>query len=123
MKKLLDQLETVTFSFHGTKTLTTGEGGMFVTNDLDLYEKFTHFQIMEDLGIKKQFWPDMIGFKYKMSNIQAAIGCAQIERIDELISKKRDIFNLYKKHLKNYPLNLILNTNFVPMVIGCRQLF
>ena len=93
-----------TFSFHGTKTLTTGEGGMFVTNDLDLYEKVHTLSSHGRSRNQKQFWPDMIGFKYKMSNIQAAIGCAQIERIDELISKKRDIFNLYKKHLKELPV-------------------
>tara|TARA_B100000242_G_scaffold224608_1_gene165175 strand:+ start:55 stop:1170 length:1116 start_codon:yes stop_codon:yes gene_type:complete len=94
-----------TFSFHGTKTITTGEGGMFVTNDFDLYEKvYTLSNHGRSRNQKKQFWPDMIGFKYKMSNIQAAIGCAQLERIDELIRKKRDIFNMYKKHLKDLPL-------------------
>ena len=51
----------------------------------------------------KTVWPDMIGFKYKMSNLQAAIGCAQIERIDELLTKKREIFNFYKNNLKNLP--------------------
>lgn len=85
------------FSFHGTKTLTTGEGGMFVTNDPNLFDKVltlsNHGRVR---GQQKQFWPDMIGFKYKMSNIQAAIGCAQLERIDELISRKREIFYTYK---------------------------
>jgi perosamine synthetase len=66
------------FSFHGTKTLTTGEGGMFVTNDDALYEKvLTLSNHGRARGQTKQFWPDMVGFKYKMSNIQAAIGCAQ----------------------------------------------
>lgn len=85
------------FSFHGTKTVTTGEGGMFVTNDPNLYEKVltlsNHGRIR---GQQKQFWPDMVGFKYKMSNIQAAIGCAQLERIDELIARKREIFYTYR---------------------------
>lgn len=91
-----------TFSFHGTKTITTGEGGMFVTNDAALYE---HVLTLSNHGRSrkqtKQFWPDMIGFKYKMSNIQAAIGCAQMERIDSLIEKKRNIFYYYKEKLKN----------------------
>ena len=43
---------------------------------------------------EKQFWPDMVGFKYKISNIQAAIGCAQMERIDELVSKKCHFISL-----------------------------
>ncbi len=89
-----------TFSFHGTKTITTGEGGMFVTNDAALYE---HVLTLSNHGRSrkqtKQFWPDMIGFKYKMSNIQAAIGCAQMERIDEMIRRKREILAYYKKNL------------------------
>lgn len=88
------------FSFHGTKTLTTGEGGMFVTNDERLYETvLTLSNHGRARGQTKQFWPDMVGFKYKMSNIQAAIGCAQVERIEELILKKRDIFSYYRERL------------------------
>lgn len=88
------------FSFHGTKTLTTGEGGMFVTNDHKLYERVLTFSNHgRARGQTKQFWPDMVGFKYKISNIQAAIGCAQIERIDELIKRKREILSVYKNQL------------------------
>lgn len=93
-----------TFSFHGTKTITTGEGGMFVTNDDELYE---HVLTLSNHGRSrrqtKQFWPDMIGFKYKMSNIQAAIGCAQMERIDGLIARKREIFKHYADSLLKLP--------------------
>lgn len=89
-----------TFSFHGTKTITTGEGGMFVTNDEALYEKvFTLSNHGRAPGQTKQFWPDMVGFKYKMSNVQAAIGCAQVERIEELVKRKREIFKYYAEHL------------------------
>jgi perosamine synthetase len=96
-----------TFSFHGTKTMTTGEGGMFVTNDDDLYEKvLTLSNHGRACGQSKQFWPDVIGFKYKLSNIQAAIGCAQMERIDELITGKRRIFNYYLEHLHDLPLKM-----------------
>lgn len=92
------------FSFHGTKTLTTGEGGMFVTNDSNLYEQvLTLSNHGRARGQIKQFWPDMVGFKYKMSNIQAAIGCAQVERIDELIARKREIFAYYRKRLASIP--------------------
>jgi perosamine synthetase len=88
------------FSFHGTKTLTTGEGGMFVTDDADLYEHvLTLSNHGRAQGQNKQFWPDMVGFKYKMSNIQAAIGCGQMERIEELIARKREIFSFYREHL------------------------
>lgn len=92
------------FSFHGTKTITTGEGGMFVTNDSDLYKRVltlsNHGRASDQI---KQFWPDMIGFKYKLSNIQAAIGCAQMERIDSLILRKREILKIYREKLLELP--------------------
>jgi perosamine synthetase len=92
------------FSFHGTKTITTGEGGMFVTNDADLYETvLTLSNHGRARGQTKQFWADTIGFKYKISNIQAAIGCAQMERIDELIDRKRDILKYYRERLECLP--------------------
>ena len=89
-----------TFSFHGTKTLTTGEGGMFVTSDAGLREKvLTLSNHGRARAQKKQFWPDMVGYKYKMSNIQAAIGCGQLERIKELVGRKRAILAAYKARL------------------------
>ena len=89
------------FSFHGTKTLTTGEGGMFVTNDADMYETvLTLSNHGRARGQAKQFWPDAVGFKYKISNIQAAIGCAQMERVEELIGRKRDILQYYRERLE-----------------------
>ncbi|MDD5228100.1 MAG: DegT/DnrJ/EryC1/StrS family aminotransferase, partial [Methylococcales bacterium] len=92
------------FSFHGTKTVTTGEGGMFVTNDEQLYETvLTLSNHGRSRNQVKQFYSDMIGFKYKISNIQAAIGCAQIERIDDLILRKREILSYYRQHLVNLP--------------------
>lgn len=95
------------FSFHGTKTLTTGEGGIFVTNDADLYETvLTLSNHGRSRNQSTQFWPDRIGYKYKMSNIQAAIGCGQMERIDELIREKRRVFSDYKKGLKDSPLRM-----------------
>lgn len=97
------------FSFHGTKTITTGEGGMFVTNDESLYEKvLTLSNHGRARGQTKQFWPDMIGFKYKMSNIQAAIGCAQIERVTNLSARKHEIFEYYKNGLLVTP-SLMMN--------------
>lgn len=91
------------FSFHGTKTITTGEGGMFVTNDASLFEQVltlsNHGRARDQT---KQFWPDILGFKYKMSNIQAAIGCAQMERIDDLVNKKREIMEFYRANLAKF---------------------
>jgi perosamine synthetase len=88
------------FSFHGTKTLTTGEGGMFVTDDPSLYETaLTLSNHGRARGQRKQFWPDMLGYKFKMSNIQAALGCAQLGRIEELVARKREILAYYRDRL------------------------
>jgi perosamine synthetase len=95
------------FSFHGTKTVTTGEGGIFVTNDDALYEKaLTLSNHGRARGETRQFWPETIGFKYKMSNLQAAIGCAQMERIEELIAGKRRVFEHYREALRGLPLSM-----------------
>lgn len=93
------------FSFHGTKTVTTGEGGSFVTNDDALYERvLTLSNHGRAQGETRQFWPEIVGFKYKMSNVQAAIGCAQLERIDELVAGKRRVFDYYHHALRDLPL-------------------
>ena len=88
------------FSFHGTKTITTGEGGMFVTNDKRLYNRFNklcnHGRSLKQWGA---FTADEIGYKYKISNIQAAIGFAQLRRVHDLVSKKRDIMEMYRERL------------------------
>ena len=106
------------FSFHGTKTLTTGEGGMYVSNDSDLYEQvLTLSNHGRAKGQVKQFWPETVGFKYKMSNIQAAIGCAQVERVQELICRKREIFSYYRDRLAVYP-GLYMNSEPPNVVIG-----
>jgi perosamine synthetase len=95
------------FSFHGTKTITTGEGGMFVTNDDALYERvLTLSNHGRSRTESRQFWPAMVGYKYKMSNLQAAIGCAQLERVDELIGRKREIFQYYQSAFKDLPLKM-----------------
>ena len=93
------------FSFHGTKTITTGEGGMLVTDDDKLYEQvLTISNHGRSKDQPQQFWSETIGFKYKMSNIQAAIGCAQIERVDELILQKKNIFDEYNQLLHDLPI-------------------
>jgi perosamine synthetase len=87
------------FSFHGSKTLTTGEGGMLVTDREDVYQRVL---VLRDHGRKpgdKMFWNTEVGYKYKMSSMQAAMGLAQLERIEELIDRKRKIFAWYQKEL------------------------
>ena len=106
------------FSFHGTKTLTTGEGGMFITNDPELYEKVLTLSNHGRAKVQiKQFCPNVVGFKYKMSNIQAAIGCGQMERTHELVSRKREIFTYYQQQLAGLP-GLTMNPEQAKTVNG-----
>jgi perosamine synthetase len=117
------------FSFHGTKTVTTGEGGMFVTNDAALYERvLTLSNHGRAPGEPRQFWPSMVGFKYKMSNIQAAIGCAQMERIEELVARKREILAIYRQRLEKHPAVRMnpeplgtVNGAWMPTVVFARE--
>lgn len=87
------------FSFFGNKIITTGEGGMCVTNDGKLYEKM---RVLRDHGMdpKRKYWHGVIGFNYRMTNVQAAIGVAQLKKIDKLIKIKRKISKAYNSQLK-----------------------
>jgi perosamine synthetase len=86
------------FSFQGAKLLVTGEGGMLVTSNKDLYEKAKKIWD-QGRNPNKAFWIDADGVKFKMSNVQAALGLGQIQRADELIEMKRRIFSWYEEGL------------------------
>lgn len=90
---------TSCFSFHGSKIMTTGEGGMLVTDDDHLYRRCMIARDHGRLPGDTLFQNIEIGHKYKMSNLQAALGLAQLERLDELVQKKREIFFWYKEAL------------------------
>lgn len=85
-----------TFSFYGNKTITTGEGGMIVTNNDELAEKM---RIMRDHGMKPRYWHIVLGFNYRMTSLQAAVGLAQLSKIDKLLEKKRRIAKIYEEVL------------------------
>jgi perosamine synthetase len=91
------------FSFHGSKTLTTGEGGMLVTDDSALYDRVLFLRDHGRIPGGKMFWNGAVAFKYKMSALQAALGLAQLERIAELVGKKRQIFRWYQEELQHFP--------------------
>lgn len=93
--------DTGVFSFHGSKTMTTGEGGMLVTNRKDIYSRCLFLRDHGRNPGDRMFWNTEVSYKYKMSSMQAALGLAQLERIDELIERKRQIFNWYKSELSN----------------------
>lgn len=87
------------FSFYGNKTITTGEGGMVATNDVDIIDRI---KILKDQGKSKQkrYWHEIIGYNYRMTNIQASIGLAQLENINKFIKRKREIAKYYHENLQ-----------------------
>jgi perosamine synthetase len=97
------------FSFHGSKTMTTGEGGMLVTDDDTLAARVRKLQDHGRNPGDTRFLNDEVAYKYKMSALQAALGLAQIERIGELVAEKRRIFSWYRDRLAGIA-GLALNT-------------
>lgn len=87
------------FSFHGSKTVVTGEGGMLATNDKELFDRVLFLRDHGRNPGDRFFLNTEIAFKYRMSAVQAALGVAQMERIDELIARKRAIFGWYHARL------------------------
>lgn len=96
------------FSFFGNKIMTTGEGGMCLTNHDELAEKM---RILRDHGMNrdKKYWYDQVGFNYRMTNMQAAVGLAQLEQLDKLLSLRDNIFNMYMEKVKNHPRLIFQN--------------
>lgn len=91
------------FSFYGNKTITTGEGGMVVTNDETLWDRAYHLR-MHGLAKYREYWHDVLGFNYRMTNICAAIGLAQLETAEEKIKAKRELARKYMDLLKDVPV-------------------
>ena len=89
------------YSFFGNKIMTTGEGGMCITNDDELAEKM---RILRDHGMnrKKKYWYDHLGFNYRMTNMQAAVGVAQLEQLDSLLASRDAILRHYKEKLSSH---------------------
>ncbi|MCX6000553.1 MAG: DegT/DnrJ/EryC1/StrS family aminotransferase [Chloroflexi bacterium] len=90
------------FSFYANKIITTGEGGMVVTNDPAVADKA---RLLRNLAFskKRRFEHHYLGFNYRMTNIQAAVGVAQLRRIEEFIDKKRHLASLYSASLRDVP--------------------
>ena len=90
-----------TFSFFGNKTISTGEGGMILFSDPKVAEKA---RILRDHGMSKnkRYWHDVVGYNYRLTNIQAAIGVAQMEKFQEILSKKLRIAAFYESALERY---------------------
>ena len=93
-----------TFSFFGNKTITTGEGGAVVTNDADLASRLRMVK-GQGQSLERRYWHEVIGFNYRMTNIQAAIGLAQTERLPDILVRKRHIARQYRQLLAEVPVS------------------
>lgn len=95
--------DIATFSFFGNKTITTGEGGMVVAREQAVMERACH---LKNQGVSqvREYWHDVVAYNYRMTNICAAIGLAQLEQANSILAKKRQIAAWYKEGLKELPL-------------------
>lgn len=103
-----------TFSFFGNKTITTGEGGMVVARNAALSARMRKVK-GQGQSATKRYWHDEIGFNYRMTNICAAIGLAQMERVDKILARKREIGLLYRELLSDSPVSF---QDPLPGVVG-----
>lgn len=94
-----------TFSFFGNKTITTGEGGMVISNNKNLLDKAYHLKT-QGVSPDREYWHDVVAYNYRMTNICAAIGVAQLEQADIIIEKKRQIADWYREGLKGLPIKM-----------------
>ena len=87
-----------TFSFFGNKTITTGEGGMVTTNDPTVAE---HIRLLKNQGMtqERRYWHSVVGYNYRLTNVQAAIGLAQVERLGELVLRHQEVASWYMEDL------------------------
>lgn len=91
-----------TLSFHATKTLATGEGGMVLTDDPGLAERM---RTIRDHGMRRgrRYWHDVVGYNFRMPNLQGAIGCANLAEMDHTLAAREHIYNTYRCHLAGIP--------------------
>ena len=90
------------FSFYGNKIITTGEGGMLVTNNPDIAQRVRLLR-GHGMSTSKRYWHPVLGYNYRLTNIQAAIGVAQLERIETILKAKLQIAEYYEEQLKGIP--------------------
>ena len=117
------------FSFHGTKTITTGEGGMLVTNNKKIFNKALLLSNSgRPINRMKDFRAIVPGIKFKMTNIQAALGISQLKRFNSIIRKKIEIFNKYKANLNqkfitmNHKYEGDINSYWMPTIVFDKSL-
>jgi perosamine synthetase len=90
-------------SFNGNKTITTGGGGAILTNDEKLAKRAKHLTTTAKIPHRWNYVHDEIAYNYRMPNINAALGCAQLEQLEEILKAKRELFERYKSSFENIP--------------------
>lgn len=110
------------FSMHATKTITTGEGGMVVTHCEDLLEKM---HLYRSHGMSHtRYWHDVAGHNFRLTNLQAALGCAQLEAIGQITQNRKRVFAAYQRCLEEVPGTFLqhfpLEVDPVPWVVGVK---
>lgn len=103
------------FSFYGNKIITTGEGGMVVTDDAELAGEVRLFK-GQGMDVARRYWFPVVGYNYRMTNIQAAIGLAQLERINWFIERRREVAAWYTDALENLPLTTSIEASWAESV-------
>jgi perosamine synthetase len=96
--------DVATFSFYGNKTITCGEGGMVTCRDQAIMDRAYHLKT-QGVSSDREYWHDVVAYNYRMTNICAAIGLAQLEGVTETLTKKRQIAHWYQDKLKGLPLH------------------
>jgi perosamine synthetase len=91
-----------TFSFQATKTITTGEGGMVITSDENLYDRMALYR-SHGMRRKQYYWHDLVGHNFRLTNLQAAVGVAQMEKLDEIVKERKRVHSQYRDFLSNVP--------------------
>jgi aminotransferase in exopolysaccharide biosynthesis len=105
-----------TLSFNGNKTITTGGGGAILTNDVELGKRIKHITTTAKLPHKWNFVHDEVGFNYRLPNLNAALGCAQLEQLPSFLRDKRYLFEQYQLAFANVP-----GVHVVAQPVGCNS--
>jgi perosamine synthetase len=92
-----------TLSFNGNKTITTGGGGAILTNDVELGKRAKHITTTAKLPHRWNFVHDEVGYNYRLPNLNAALGCAQLEQLPDFLRRKRRLFDQYQAAFANVP--------------------
>ena len=99
------------YSFNGNKTITSGGGGVIITDDKKLAKLAKHITTTAKVSHKWEYDHDMIGYNYRMPNLNAALACAQLEQLDSFIENKRELALIYDEFFKEKTIDFVLENS------------